>query len=286
MQKLLVATDFSTRSDRAIRRATLLARKLGASLRLVHVVDGDQSKAMIDSDLRAAGGILDESSSTLRSHDGVEVDWAVMVDDVETGILGAADEYSADVIILGPNRPRFRDIFIGTTAERIVQRTRRPLLVAVDTPTSHYRHTLLALDFDEASKAAARHALQIGIIDQTDIVVMHAFDAPAEGRLRTAMEERASIEQYVEQERQSATGKFNALLSELGLPDTCRIVVSMAGSPAGAIIDAAKDSASELIVMGANQRTGFERAFVGSVTADVIRDGHRDILIIPTDVET
>jgi nucleotide-binding universal stress UspA family protein len=50
-------------------------------------------------------------------------------------------------------------------------------------------------------------------------------------------------------------------------------------------VDAAKDSASELIVMGANQRTGLERAFVGSVAADVIRDAHRDILIIPADPE-
>jgi nucleotide-binding universal stress UspA family protein len=285
LQKLLVATDFSTRSDRAIRRATLLARKLGASLRLVHVVDGDQSKAMIDSDVQVAGRILDESSSTLRSHDGVEVDWAVTIDDVQPGILAAADDYRADLIIVGPNRPRFRDIFIGTTAERMVQRTTRPLLVAVNTPTAHYRHTLLALDFDEASKAAARRALEIGIFDHTDVVVMHAFDAPAEGRLRTAMEEPASIDQYVEQERRSATGKFKALLSELGLPDTCQIIVSMGGTPAGAIVDAAKDSASELIVMGANQRTGLERAFVGSVAADVIRDAHRDILIIPADPE-
>ncbi len=285
LQKLLVGTDFSARSDRAIRRATLLARKLGASLRLAHVVDGDQSQAMIDSDAAAAGRILEETASNLRSHDRLDIDWAVIVDDVQQGILAAADDYSADLVILGPNRKRFRDIFIGTTAERMVQRTTRPLLIAAGTPASPYEHTLLALDFDEASKAAARHALAIGIFDLTDVVVMHAFDAPAEGRLRTAMDDPASIDQYVEQERQNATGKFNALLSELDLPNTCRIVVSMGGSPAGAILDAAKESGSELIVMGANQRSGFERAFVGSVAADVIRDAHRDILIIPTDVE-
>jgi nucleotide-binding universal stress UspA family protein len=282
----MVATDFSARSDRAIRRATLLARKLGASLRLVHVVDGDQSQAMIDSDYQAADRILGETASTLRSHDQIEADAIVIVDDVQNGILAAADQYSADLVILGRNRPRLLDIFVGTTAERMVQRTTRPLLIAVGTPTSHYEHTLLALDFDEASKAAARHALAIGIFDHTDVVVMHAFDAPAEGRLRTAMEESANIDDYVEQERERAAGKLEALLAELDLPKGCQTVVSIGGSAAGAILDAARNAGSELIVMGANQRTGFVRAFVGSVAANVISDAHRDVLIIPPESET
>lgn len=282
MQRLLVATDFSARSDRAIRRAALLARKLNASLRLVHVVDADQSQAMISSDVESAERLLDETASTLRSHDQIAADATVVVDDVQNGILAAAEEYSADLVILGRNRPRLLDIFVGTTAERIVQQTTRPLLIAVGTPTSHYDHTLLALDFDEASKVAARHALQIGIFDHTDVVVMHAFDAPAEGRLRTAMEETANVDDYVEQERQKAARKLDALLTELDLPNSCQTVVSIGGSPAGAILEAARNAGSELIVMGTNQRSGFARAFVGSIAAGVISDAHRDVLIIPT----
>jgi nucleotide-binding universal stress UspA family protein len=37
MDRILVATDFSTRSDRALRRATLIARRTGAALTLLHV---------------------------------------------------------------------------------------------------------------------------------------------------------------------------------------------------------------------------------------------------------
>jgi universal stress protein E len=39
--RILAATDFSTRSQRAVRRAGVLARDKGAELTLVHVVDDD-----------------------------------------------------------------------------------------------------------------------------------------------------------------------------------------------------------------------------------------------------
>src|SRR3546814_161697 len=41
-ERILLATDVSTRSDRAWRRATMTAKTLGASVSLVHVVDSDQ----------------------------------------------------------------------------------------------------------------------------------------------------------------------------------------------------------------------------------------------------
>ena len=41
MQRIMLATDFSERSDRALRRTVLLAKAHGAVLDLVHVVDDD-----------------------------------------------------------------------------------------------------------------------------------------------------------------------------------------------------------------------------------------------------
>ncbi len=281
MERLLVATDFSSRSDRALMRATLLARKLGAALTLVHVIDADYPRALADSEQQAAEQLMEESVATLRSEDGFSADWVVKVDDVHAGILAASDEASADLIILGPHRRRFADIFVGTTAQRVVEQIERPLLIAVDTPTGHYRSTLLALDFDEASRGAARKALAMGIFDETEVVVMHAFDAPAAGLMRQALEHPHTVESYVTTERDRADEKLAGLVKDLGLPPTCRTVVSLEGSPARAILDSAKEVGSELIVLGTNQRTGLGRAFIGSVAADVIADAHRDILIIP-----
>ena len=281
MDRLLVATDFSARSDRALRRAVLIAHRVGASLVLVHVVDSEWPERLIASDRSAALEILEDTAATMRNVDAIATEVMVVVDDVHTGILSAADEISADLIIIGPHRTQLRDIFTGTTAERVVRRSTRPLLVAVETPAAQHRKTLLALDFDEASKAAARQALDMGVFDHTEVVAMHAFDAPGESMMRRAMERSEDIGRYVDAERDSAAEELQMLLRELGLPATCQTVVSMEGTPARAILEAAQSVDSDLIVLGTNQRKGFERALIGSVTADVIRDAHRDVLIIP-----
>ena len=187
MNRLIVATDFSPRSDRAIRRSSLLAHKLGISLTLVHVIDADRPDEMIASDRAAASAMLEKHARTLQNNDGIDADWTLKVDDVHAGILAAADEISADLIIIGPHRSRIRDIFVGTTAERVVRRTTRALLIAVETPASHHRKALLALDFDDASKSAGREALAMGIFEHTEVVVMHAFDAMAEGMMKRSM---------------------------------------------------------------------------------------------------
>ena len=158
---------------------------------------------------------------------------------------------------------------MGTTAERVLKRSTRPLLVAVGMPSAQHRSTLLALDFDEASKAAGRAALAMGIFDHTDVVVMHAFDAPATGMMKRAMQPSTDIADYVELQRDTAGEDLRALVNELGLPSTCQTVVSLKGSPARSILEAAEKADSNLIVLGTNQRRGFERVLIGSVTADM-----------------
>lgn len=281
--QILVATDFSVRSDRALRRATLLARKLGARLTLAHVVDVDRPQSLIAADRTAASEMLGSLTQTLQEVDGIEADWLVQVDDVHAGILAAADEKSADLIVIGPHRSRLSDVFVGTTAERVVRRSIRPLLVAIEVPSAHHRSTLLALDFDEASKFAARKALAMGVFDHTEVVVMHAFDAPAEQMMKRALEPSVEVAEYVKAEGKSASKELKKLLAELDLPPTSRTVASIKGSPARTILEAAQQAGTDLIVLGTNQRKGFTRALIGSVTADVIRDAHRDVLIIPVD---
>lgn len=283
MDRILVATDFSTRSDRALRRAALIAKRVEASLVLVHVVDADRPERLVASERSEALSLLEETARTLRTGDGIGAEPLVEVDDVHNGILHAAEEVAADLIILGPHRSRLRDVFIGTTVERVVRRSRFPLLVAVQTPSAPYEKTLLALDFDEASKSAGRAALAMGIFEHTEVVVMHAFDTPAEGMMRRSLETPAAVQDYVADERSIAVAKLHGLVRELGLPASYQRVAAINGTPARSILESARSEDAQLIVLGTNQRKGFERLLIGSVTEDVIRDAHRDILIVPID---
>lgn len=283
MDRILVATDFSTRSDRALQRATLIAGRGGAALTLLHVVDGDRPSRLIASEEAAARSLLEEIARTVRETDGVEAEALVTVDDVDTGIIDAAEEVAAQLLVVGPHRPRFRDVFVGTKVDRVIRRARLPTLVATRVPSAPYGRTLLALDFDDASKSAARAALDLGVFDHTDVIAFHAFDAVGKGMMQRGMVSSEAIDEHVETERALAARQMRSFVGELGLPTMGQRVSESSGSPVRSIVDGTSSTGADLIVMGTNQRKGFERMLIGSVAEDVIHHSDHDILIVPVD---
>ena len=281
MKRILLATDFSTRSDRALRRAALIAKAIGATLQVVHVVDADLPERFIDADISRAKTTLDQLVASIGSVEAIEARDLIVVDDIHNGILKIAEEIQADLIIIGPHRRRLRDIFVGTTAERLLQRSTIPLLIAIAPPVRDYRKALLALHFNESSKAAGQSALHIGLFDHAEVVVMHAFDAPAEGHLKRSFATDDEVADYVLRERGRASSELGTMVKELGLPPTSLMIESSDGAPSRTILDAAKEIEADLIVVGSTRRKGIERTLVGSVTADVIRNSNGDILVLP-----
>ena len=69
MERIFAATDFSTRSQRALRQAGLLARQTDAQLTLLHVVDEDQPPHLIQLERKAK--ILNEQVSSVAELQGI-----------------------------------------------------------------------------------------------------------------------------------------------------------------------------------------------------------------------
>lgn len=281
MDRILLATDFSPRSDRALRRATLIAQRTGAAITLLHVVDGDQSEAMIEAEVIAARSNLTRLVETMKTVDRVDASLQVKIDDVFAGIASAAEGAAAELIVIGPHRKRLRDVFMGTTVERLLRQTSLPLLIAVQAPLAPYAHTLLALDFDEASRAAARAALALGVFDHTTVSAAHVVHAPARGMMQRGSATHDEVDAYVASEAREARDRVQRLVTELDLPVSHLHLITDQTSVALGLLDCAVKDAADLIVMGTNQRKGFERLLVGSVTEDVLREARRDILIVP-----
>lgn len=281
ISRVLVATDLSTRSDRALLRAMNIARPLGATLSLVHVVDGDLPHRVISSERSAALSVLEETVRHLNQADHSATVYKVIVDDAPSGILSAAEDCEADLIVMGPHRRQFRDVFVGTTLERVIRRSRFPMLVAIQPPTVSYERTLVALSFEDSSKAAAQGALCMGVFDKMSVKVMHAFDAPGLGLMKRAGLELEAINEYVEQERTNTIKRLDAFTAELGIPPTPLTVVLREGSPAQSILECADEERSNLIVFGTSAKNGMKRLLIGSVAEQVLREAERDILVIP-----
>src|SRR3954451_18862357 len=119
---IVAATDLSTRSNRALRQAGLLARSPDAKLHLVHVVDEDQPAELVRIEEREAQRMLVEQIASMPELENVHCYPIVVKGYPFDGILQAAAAAHADLVVMGAHRKQFlRDIFTGTTIERVIR---------------------------------------------------------------------------------------------------------------------------------------------------------------------
>ncbi|MDX5400874.1 MAG: universal stress protein, partial [Rhodobacterales bacterium] len=139
MQSIMLATDFSERSDRALRRAVILARAHGARIELVHVVDDDRPRSIVEQDTKQARQLLSELARSLEALDGVACGTKVLLADPFAGLTQAVEQTNPDLLVIGPHRRQFlRDAFVGTTAERTIRSVSCPVLMVNGTPVGDY----------------------------------------------------------------------------------------------------------------------------------------------------
>ena len=155
--QFLAATDFSTRSQRAVRRAGLLAQEHGAELALVHVVDDDQPQDLVALETREAERILNEQIRAVPELQQVACRPLVVSGDPFDGILRTARSAQPDLIVMGAHRKQLLlDIFVGTTIERVIRTGPYPVLMVNNEAEAPYRTALAAIDVSEPSANAIK----------------------------------------------------------------------------------------------------------------------------------
>ncbi len=283
MRTVLVATDFSTRSDRALRRATLLARRVSARLILVHVVDDDQPGRLVESAEREAIVLLAEMARTIREVDGLDCDAKVIRGEPFRGLSDAAAEFDADLMVMGPYRRQvLREIFIGTTVDRTIRRSRRPILMANGVPAQPYRRILVATDFSDASAHAVRTAQDLGLLADAEIVFLHVFDTLArDAMLRAAMTREQLKDQLAEDEAQAAHGMVG-FIGKVQVKASRTMVCPVRESTGQTIRDRAQENRSDLIVLGTRGQSRLGTLLLGSVAESILQDAELDVLVVPS----
>jgi nucleotide-binding universal stress UspA family protein len=139
-RRLLVALDGSETSRRAAEAAVAMAASHGADLVLVHVVDDDRVReiaaALGTDESEARGRLRDnaervlESGRELAARKQVPCTARVETGDPPREIDRLACQLGADLILLGKVGQRgVRSWFIGSTARRLIESTRIPVLV-------------------------------------------------------------------------------------------------------------------------------------------------------------
>ncbi|SFD82801.1 universal stress protein [Roseivivax sediminis] len=282
MKRIMLATDFSERSDRALRRATLLAHRSGASVLILNVVDDDQPSRVINSERKVAAALLGELQGTMRSVDGVSCETRVEIADPFVGIAQVAEEERPDLLVLGPHRRQtLRDVFVGTTAERTIRSVSCPVLMVNAPPMGSYRHVLVATDLSDAAMKMAKSFIALGITGTALTSFGHVYQTPGE---RLAMSHTVPVddrEAYLEEMRKEAESDLAGFVKTLGSSSERQYVRRGLHAPAEEILTLAREEAADLVVVGTLGRSGLAKFFLGSVAEAVLRAADRDILAIP-----
>ncbi|MHA6641061.1 universal stress protein [Mesorhizobium sp. A623] len=280
--RILAATDFSTRSQLALRRAGLLARDSNAQLTLVHVVDDDQPSDMVELETRASQRYLEKQIGAIAELQGLRCNSMVVAGDPFAGILQAAEARSVDLIVMGMHRKQLlRDIFVGTTIERVIRTGPYPVLMVNADAELAYQKVMAAVDMSEPSARAIRTATDLGLTGDASLILVHGFDALAKGKMANAGMGKNEIARYVAEERLQAGTELIAFLeaNNFGV-DNWSLRVKEAGA-VDAIMDVVQEIAPDLLVIGTHGRSGFVKVLLGSVTESILRSVDIDVLAVP-----
>jgi nucleotide-binding universal stress UspA family protein len=283
MKSILCATDLSSRAELAADRAAALARQFGAKLRLLHVVDEDQPRAIADVEATRARELLAAGI--------VEPDAAAPPADrlVKTGvvfrtIVSTAQEVNADLIVMGAHRRRvLQDIVVGTTIERVMRTGRHPVLMVNTATSGPYESVLLALDASKASIAALDCAKSLRLLDNSRLSVVRAFEPVYKGMLGWAGLAKSTITEYSAAWAREAEIETRGLVRQAGVNETSMRLFIEEGPPFLVVKRAVARLAPQLLVIGTHGRAGIGRVLLGSVAEGVIREADCDILVVPSE---
>ena len=289
IKRLLVATDLSAPASHAVERAAVLAGDLEASLDILHVME----LGTLDKLRRLVGDLPEEFEASLLESVGAELRQLVERLEEETGgrpqiqvasgallpmLTEEADDLDANLIVLGARGAGvLRRLLLGSTADRMLGKTNRPLLVVKEAPQKSYSRVLVPVDFSAYSLSAIQLARKVA--PQADIVLLHVFEVPFEGRLNYAGVSEEVIGFYHQAARREAVERLRKLSAEAGLEVGPAISMVLHGDISRNILDQERDQKCDLIVMGKHGEHLMEEWLLGSVTKDVLTECMADVLV-------
>ena len=285
---ILVATDFSRHALHAATRAAHLARDSHSALTLMHVLPAQPvtkvrewlgaSRAPEQKICDQAHRKLRQLASELASVRPVALNIEAAAGSAPDEILRTAERVDARLLVLGACGVGFlRRLVLGTTSQRLVSRTDRPLLVVRQTAHRPYRRVLVAVDFSTQSCHAltlARH-----VAPNAKLVILTVFQVPFEGKLRFAGVDDATVEIYRQQARARALRKLHTLAHEARLSPSQRQLCVVEGDTSRRIVEQEQSRDCDLVVLAPHGRSAAEDFLLGSVTRRVLAEGSVDVLL-------
>jgi nucleotide-binding universal stress UspA family protein len=298
-RSILLPLDGSSFSEEAVPLARLLAATFGAEIHLVHVIrdapDMDFKTPQEDLDWRAtvrdaASDAMEEIASGLAS-EGVRARVHVREGPAVDSLLEQARESRVDLVVLTTHgRGGFARWWLGSTADGVLRSGGPPVLLvrpwdetlerAPETP--RFRTVLVPLDGSPESEVALEHAASLASRFESRLVLVQVVPSALEVGTPFGMPwirvEGDGHRELVDAARDYLEGVAERLRARGGTAPEVR--VAEASSPAEGILEAARSSEADLLVLATRGRGGIGRVVLGSVADKVIRGTALPVLAV------
>lgn len=273
MKKILVPVDFSKPSEYAARIATKIAKKIGAVIYLIHLIEipsgvvdmGASSKFSIPESmlyLRKTKEKIVAFKEKNFSKD-LKIECFIKINTPFEGIRKCAHKIDADLIVMGSKgHSEFEEIMIGSNTEKVVRTSTVPvIIIKKDDKNFKLKNLVFASNFKKDDKAVFNKF--IGFANQFKSKI-HLL------RINTPSNFESSRE---------ATKKIKRFIKSYELPKYSINIYNDTSVEKG-ILNFSKDNNSDLIALCTHGRSGLSHLFSPSVSKKLSKFAAIPILTI------
>jgi len=291
LTRVLAATDLSSPARHAVDRGFQIAAYSQAKYSVIHALELDALDALrewMGEDVSllkkkledGARSDLQQLAAEAEKHYGVHAETAVICGPHLAVISTYAEQSNAELLVIGARGQDFlRHHLLGSTASRLIRKSvRHPILVVKQPPHEPYKKILIPVDFSSASAAAVEFCRRLA--PDAEIILLHAFEVPFEGKIAYAGVDEDIVKQYRIATRDRALANIRAVadLSGLDIGDYTPPIVH--GDASQTVIDQEQEFDVDLIVMGKHGKNFTEELLLGSVTKHVLAESQCDVLVV------
>ncbi|MAM37055.1 MAG: universal stress protein UspA [Erythrobacter sp.] len=265
--EVLLASDFTARSDRPLDRAARIAAERKGELVIAHVLEGTRKNPVDETAIiEALKADLPEQVA------GAEL--VIRSGSAPKTLASIASERGSDLIATGVARYNsIGDFVLGTAVDHIIRNATAPVLIVRRRPKHNYRRLLVATDCSDCSRTALLAAARL--FPHIPITVTHAFHVPYQAWLKSD-----DVKQYVRAEAQEG---LNAFLAHQEItPDIAVRVEAMIdeGETGSVVARQLTRTGADLLVLGTHGHGGFVHATIGSQAEALLESVDVDVLMV------
>ncbi|HMN41275.1 MAG TPA: universal stress protein [Phycisphaerales bacterium] len=292
LESVVVGVEFSPGSAGALRQAIRIATWNRAAVHAVHVIDTlvaeELGEALAAFQPNAREGLIADATrawgvfaSAIEGAAGVSMD--VRIDHRVRGILAAAREARADLLVVGACGAREEGAGVGQVALSCARHAMSRVLLVRETQGEPFKTIVACVDFSPTSRSALSQAARVATQDGAALHVLHVYEAPWHQLHYRAPTPEAADPRFQKQYRDGLERRLREFAGGLGreieyLAPTFALL-EWRGHRSG-IVEYAGKNGADLIVLGTRGRTNLRDVVMGSTAEKVLRESACSVLAV------